>query len=138
MRRTIQTAVNALKTHPQKSMLTLRLVPMIKEATGGGASIPVSAQELAEFVKKTSEDFGIKIEYADKLLEKNDWAVDTLQDKEYAVALANVMKTDGVDLLDAMIKTPNYPGYEWMGVEKDQYMQDRTRLVRKMLEDLTV
>jgi hypothetical protein len=56
---------------------------MLKECTHSAGTVPVSAQELAEFVKKTSEEFGLKIEYADKVLEKDDWTLDTLQDKEF-------------------------------------------------------
>ena len=45
-RRTIQTAVHMLDTHPQKAELTLLLTPLAKEVTNGSSDIPCTHWEL--------------------------------------------------------------------------------------------
>ena len=50
-RRTINTAVNLLKTHPQFKNMTFVLYPMVKATVNNANDLPVSRQILLEYIE---------------------------------------------------------------------------------------
>jgi hypothetical protein len=81
-----------LKSHPLKRKMTIRLEPLLKESLVSADSTPTTAAKLKAFVAKISQDTGIKIEYGDECLERDNWALEILEDKSYAEAITENMK----------------------------------------------
>ena len=81
-----------LSSHPQKRSITIRLEPLLKESLVSADTIPTTAAKLKAFVEKTIKESEINILYGSDCLEKDNWAVDLLENKEYAIALKENMK----------------------------------------------
>ena len=89
MRRTILTAVNALKSHPQTQTpegLTLTLRPLIAEQMNWLECIPIFRDKHLEFTRELEEQYpGIHFDYGlmDRTIEHQDlWFAEILQDQE--------------------------------------------------------
>jgi len=94
-----------LASHPQKNDITIRLEPLLKEALVSAHTVPTTAAKLKAFVEKTKKDTGLSIEYGDDCLNRDNWAVEILEDKEYAKALKENMNPHGgkeVDIFTAV------------------------------------
>ena len=86
-RRTIQTAINILKSHPQlKQGITFEIFPYAKEIVNNANDLVVSRKELLEFieqVKKDNENIKFDLSRLDELgVHENLWFLGILQNKE--------------------------------------------------------
>ena len=72
-RRTIQTAINILGTHPQKSSITLILLPILKEHHGVGVlyNMGLPVDEIKTFCVQYEKDFKFDFSY----LKDDNWFV---------------------------------------------------------------
>ena len=86
MRRTIETLCNVLATHPQKSRLTVRLVPWAKEVLFGYGNVPVLLGDLkAEMTEKVVRQFGFKDIDFSALEDDNLWYIRSLELRDPAL-----------------------------------------------------
>ena len=93
-----------LRSHPQKENLTIRLIPMLKEAINTATDIPNSAHFLQLFIENVMETSGIKIEYGDESLKKDTWALDVCTNSEYKSRIQERLNDNSEDLFSAMIE----------------------------------
>jgi hypothetical protein len=77
-KRTIETAVNMLATHPQKNDLVLKLEPNLKEALLSSGDVPCSAEELKGFVARTEAETGFTIDSSNKELREDTWMLNRM------------------------------------------------------------
>jgi hypothetical protein len=87
-RASIQSCIELLGSYLGKSHITIRLEPLLKEAFVSGDTTPLKAADLKKFVDQVSEESGIKIVYGDKSLERDDWVLDILTNKGWALRLS--------------------------------------------------
>lgn len=64
--------------------------------------MPTSAAKLKAFVDKTVKETGINIVYGDSCLERDNWALEILEDENYANSLEEIMKNNDCDLFEAV------------------------------------
>lgn len=81
-RRTIQTAVNVLKSHPQlKDGITFTLFPMAKEILNNANDLPVGQKTLIDFTNKITEEIPqitFDFQYINAYKHPNLWFVEIL------------------------------------------------------------
>ena len=109
LRRTLQTAANLLKSHPQVKSpegLTIVLYPYLTEKVDFLDSVPVLREDLEEFTSELELlHEGIKFDYSlmNKLKRKNLWFLDIFHDQELTKDLLSSMylddyQTDSADM----------------------------------------
>ena len=86
-RRTIQTAINILKSHPQhkKGGFTFIIYPYITELLTGPDDLFVSKEDLEEFLFEMTEEnrtIRFDLEIMTKFNNRQLWFIDLIQDKE--------------------------------------------------------
>jgi len=106
------------------------LEPLIKEITFDAATTPVDAKTLKDFITLTTKETGIKIEYGNPILNKDNWLLDVLTKKECIKMLREELDK-GRSLCEA-VKSVNLKQIE---VEGDQGADDRLTLFRQKLID---
>ena len=110
-RRTIQTAVNLLKSHPQRENLTLKLVPVIKEQLFSAACVPVPLDELKEFVRAVEKESGLKIECD---IESETWGLDVMTSEEFITKMRQTLEDPKKNLVDGFLEHKRVETYQEM------------------------
>ena len=145
-RRTIQTAINILKSHPQlKQGITFEIFPYAKEIVNNANDLVVSRKELLEFieqVKKDNENIKFDLSRLDELgVHENLWFLGILQNKELREELITECMKDP-DNMDHVYETVMKKFRLGNGVEGNHGVWLRVlklkEIMKKELENVTI
>lgn len=131
MRRTLQTAVQLLDKHPQKSELTLVLVPILKEGLVSTDTLPMKFEELIKFLENTGFKYDASLleNYKDKETYPFEIITDYKLKTELLTSYTNECGKDPIKTLCTWIqKTQKMP-------ENDLFIYNRAQLIKKYLNE---
>ena len=114
--------------------MIIRLEPHLKECICTADTIPCSAIEFKDFCNQVTKDSGIKIEYGCDSLNRDNWCLDIMTNKDKVKKLRDGMNGTNNLVMSYGALMRKTDGRD--GIEDDSEVFERVENARKMLRKL--